>query len=220
LSRRIPLPSWHGKIRGGTGAPLPGPAIRLPCGLPDRPANRIRQRGPARPFNRSRPHHACQSSGHFPLAKSLGDSPSVLAILANDWSTSSLGPVDAWPSHLRLAASLLTRSPTPMALLWGKTGALIYNDGYARVLGNKHPHAMGRNLTEIWPEAADFNHGVMRSVQGGQSLSYRDISFLLTRDGAERRSWFDLDYSPVFDNDGQVAGTLAEVIEKTELVQT
>jgi PAS domain S-box-containing protein len=152
------------------------------------------------------------------FAKSLGDSPSARAILANDWSTGSPGPIDAWPSHLRLAASLLTRSPTPMALLWGKTGALIYNDGYARVLGNRHPEALGRNLAEVWPEAAEFNLGVLRSVQEGQSLSYRDTSFLLTRDGMERRSWFDLDYSPVFDDDGEVAGTLAVVIEKTELV--
>lgn len=152
------------------------------------------------------------------FAKSLGDSPSALAILAHDWSASPVGPVESWPGHLRLAASLLTRSPTPMALLWGETGALIYNDGYARVLGNKHPQALGRNVTDVWPEAADFNLGVLRSVQDGQSLSYRDISFLLTRDGIDRRSWFDLDYSPLFDVDGAVAGTLAVVTEKTELV--
>ena len=152
------------------------------------------------------------------FAKSLGASPGALAILANDWSTSSVGPINAWPGHLQLAASLLTRSPTPMALLWGEDGALIYNDGYARVLGSKHPGALGRGLAEVWPEAADFNLGVLRSVQQGQSLSYRDRSFLLTRDGAERRSWFDLDYSPVFDEHGRVAGTLAVVIEKTDLV--
>jgi PAS domain S-box-containing protein len=166
------------------------------------------------PVNTMPTSHTATSS----FAKSLGDSPSARAILANDWSTGSPGPIDAWPSHLQLAASLLTRSPTPMALLWGKTGALIYNDGYARVLGNRHPEALGRNLADVWPEAADFNLGVLRSVQEGQSLSYRDISFLLTRDGMERRSWFDLDYSPVFDDDGEVAGTLAVVIEKTELV--
>lgn len=152
------------------------------------------------------------------FAKSLGDSPGALAILAHDWSTSSLGPIDAWPGHLRLAVSMLTRSPTPMAMLWGEAGELIYNDGYARVLGEKHPGALGRKATDVWPEAADFNLGVLRSVGQGQSLSYRDISFLLERDGVLRRSWFDLDYSPVFDDGARVAGALAVVIEKTELV--
>ncbi|MFS0758089.1 PAS domain S-box protein [Noviherbaspirillum sp. 1P10PC] len=161
-----------------------------------------------------RTSHSATSS----FARSLGDSPGALAILAHDWSATSLGPINAWPGHLRLAVSMLTRSPTPMALLWGEAGALLYNDGYARVLGDKHPGALGSRTADVWPEAADFNLNVLRSVQQGQSLSYRDISFLLERDGVQRRSWFDLDYSPVFDDDGNVAGTLAVVIEKTELV--
>ena len=150
-------------------------------------------------------------------ADTLGDSASASTIVAHDWSDSPMGPIGAWQRNLKTTVSMVVRCPTPMALLWGEDGILIYNDGYAKVLGDKHPHALGRPVRDVWPDAADFNMDVVRRVLAGESLSYRDQFFVLERNGQSQRCWFDLDYSPVFD-DATVVGVLALVHEKTELM--
>ena len=147
---------------------------------------------------------------------SLGTSASALNILAHDWSDTPLGAIHSWQTSLRTTVALVVRCPTPMALLWGEHGILIYNDGYAAILGNKHPSALGCAVRDVWPEAAEFNAQVVRQVLAGESVSYRDQSFILQRNGQTQRAWFDLDYAPVFDGN-RVAGTLALVHEQTSL---
>ena len=151
------------------------------------------------------------------FADALGPSASASTILSHDWSASPVGPVASWQQHLKTTIAMVVRCPTPMALLWGEDGMLIYNDGYAKVLGNKHPLALGRPVRDVWPEAADFNLEVLDKVSGGESLSYRDQFFVLERDGQSQRCWFDLDYCPVFD-DTTIVGVLALVHEKTEMM--
>ena len=151
------------------------------------------------------------------FADALGTSASASTILSHDWSASSLGPIASWQRNLKTTITMVVRCPTPMALLWGGDGILIYNDGYAKVLGDKHPLALGQPVRDVWPDAADFNMAVIGKVTGGESLSYRDQFFVLERNGQSQRCWFDLDYSPVFD-DTAIVGVLALVHEKTELM--
>ena len=151
------------------------------------------------------------------FADALGTSTSASTILSHDWSASALGPIASWQRNLKTTITMVVRCPTPMALLWGGDGILIYNDGYAKVLGDKHPLALGQPVRDVWPDAADFNMAVIGKVTGGESLSYRDQFFVLERNGQSQRCWFDLDYSPVFD-DTAIVGVLALVHEKTELM--
>ncbi len=151
------------------------------------------------------------------LARTLGGSSCAKAILAMNWAATPLGPIEQWPHHLLALLPVVLRSPVPMTLLWGEHGILIYNDGYAAVVGAGHPGAMGRCVLEVWPEARDFNAEVLARVARGESLSYTDIAFDLTRGGVLDRAWFNLDYSPVFDGAGLTAGVLAVVIENTAM---
>ena len=151
------------------------------------------------------------------FADALGNSASALSILSHDWSASAIGAIESWQRTLKTTVSTVVRCPAPMALLWGEDGILLYNDGYAEVLGDKHPGALGRPIGDVWPDAADFNFAVVRKVGAGESLRYRDQFFVLERDGRSQRCWFDLDYSPVFD-DTTVVGVLALVHEKTRLM--
>ena len=153
------------------------------------------------------------------LALTMGTSSCAEAILALDWAATPLGVMAQWPPHLLAILPVVLRSPVPMTLLWGELGILLYNDGYAEVVGAGHPRAMGGPVLDIWPEARDFNANVLARVGQGESLSYRDIAFELTRGGVLERAWFNLDYSPVFDDAGQVAGVLAVVIENTAMMR-
>lgn len=155
------------------------------------------------------------SSGAF--ARTLGSSAVAADILAHDWTRSALGPMADWPQWLKAALAMVLRCPMPMALLCGPDGLLLYNDGYRVVIGERHPQVLGAAVRDAWPEAADFNTAIVEQVLAGASLSYRDQHFTLLTDGAMQERWFNLDYSPLFDDAGRPCAVLAIVNEQTAL---
>ena len=138
-------------------------------------------------------------------------------ILAHDWARTALGPVDAWPQPLKTALAMVLRCPAPMALLCGPDGVLLYNDGYRAIVGPRHPAVLGAGVRAAWPEAAEFNGAMVRQVLAGAALHYRDQPFVIDVDGVAVERWFDLDYSPLFDDDGAPWAVLALVTEQTAL---
>ena len=138
-------------------------------------------------------------------------------IKAFDWS-SSLGPVAGWPPSLRTIVGFMVHSPTPLVLLWGEPGIMIYNDAYAVFAGARHPKLLGSKVREGWPEVAAFNDNVMKVGLAGGTLQYKDQELTLIRTGRPETAWMNLDYSPVYDESGKPAGVMAIVIETTERV--
>jgi PAS domain S-box-containing protein len=143
----------------------------------------------------------------------------VGAILRS-WSgfETELGAPADWPEPLASAVQLVLNSPTPMTLLWGEAGILIYNDGYAVIAGARHPRILGMRAHDAWPELVDFHRDVMAQSQRGQSMSYRDLPLVLHRSGEAEEAWLNVDYSPVYDRAGNIQGILATVAETTVIV--
>ncbi|MGH1587397.1 sensor histidine kinase [Methylobacterium phyllosphaerae] len=135
-----------------------------------------------------------------------------------DWGQTPLGPLAGWPPSLIFAVSTLLQSPVPIVLLWGEDGIMIYNDAYSGFAGARHPRLLGSKVREGWPEVADFNDNVMRVGLAGGTLSYKDQELTLHRYGRPESVWMNLDYSPVFDEEGRPAGVIAIVVESTERV--
>lgn len=140
-------------------------------------------------------------------------------ILAFDWSATPLGPIAAWPAHLRTIVATILRAPAPMALFIGEAGVMLYNDHYIPIAGRKHPATLGAPVCTAWPEVAAFNARVLRTVLAGGSLSYRDQEFTLLRNEIEEQVWLNLDYSPIPDADGKPVGVLILITETTEKVR-
>lgn len=136
-----------------------------------------------------------------------------------EWSSTSLGPLHAWPQSLRTATALLLRCNLPMVMLWNPDGVMIYNDAYAEFAGQRHPRLLGSKVLEGWPEVAAFNAHVMDVGLKGGTLVYRDQHLILHRNGAPEDVWMNLDYSPVLNEAGEPAGVLAVVVETTERVR-
>jgi signal transduction histidine kinase len=139
-------------------------------------------------------------------------------IAAFDWSATPLGPRSAWPPSLLAAVRLLLASPSPLVILWGREGTMIYNDAYAIFAGGRHPFLLGKPVEVGWPEVASFNRQVVETCLAGGTLTYRDKQLVLYRQGKPEDVWMDLSYSPVFDDDGQPAGVIAIVFETTAKV--
>lgn len=163
-------------------------------------------------------HDEGQQGPHHPFLAGGGEAARLIA--GFNWSSTPLGAIDDWPQSLKSTCGLMVRSPVPMIVLWGSDGIMIYNDGYSLIAGERHPGILGRKVREGWPEVADFNDNVIRTVLGGGALSYRDQSLTLyRRGGAAEKLWFDLDYSAVPGDDGKPAGVIAIVRETTAKVK-
>ena len=139
---------------------------------------------------------------------------------AFDWSTTSLGPVAQWSQPLRTATQLVLASPFPMILLWGPELIQIYNDGYRELMGNRHPAGLGQPTRQCWPEVWHINEPIYRQVWAGESFSFEDALYPITRSGQLQDAWFTLAYSPVLDESGQVGGILITVLETTRQVMS
>jgi hypothetical protein len=107
-----------------------------------------------------------------------------------DWSKTELGAMDHWNQILTSMTSLVLTSTHPMALWWGQSHILIYNDGYIPVAGNKHPTAFGdtakRHYDELWPTLEP----VIEDVMKGESVYTEDSFLLMQRHGYPEETYF------------------------------
>ena len=149
----------------------------------------------------------------------LGVDGEMAALIRSfDWAATPIGPIETWPPTLRAITEFLVRSPTPIVLLWGADGVMIYNDAYT-VFAGPGKSKLGMNVVDGWPEVADFNRNVMRVGLAGGTLSYKDQELTLVRDGRAAPAWMNLDYSPVVDEWGRPGGVVAFVVETTDRVR-
>lgn len=133
-----------------------------------------------------------------------------------DWSLSPLGAAETWPQSLRTAVDIVTHSPMPMALLWGPQLTHLYNDAFARLAGDKHPHAFGQPTHTAWPELRSATEPIYHSVLQGRTHTCRDQQWRLPYAGRLCDLWLDLTYSPVLDESASVAGILITALETSE----
>jgi PAS domain S-box-containing protein len=155
-------------------------------------------------------------TGPFGFLGKIGPTSSLIKNF--DWSATTLGAIATWPGYLKSAVSMMLQSPVPMTILWGSDGVLIYNDGYARIAGAKHPEILGMTVRDAWPENAAFNAHVMQVGLSGASLTYQGQEITLQRGGPPEQVWLDLFYSPILDATDRPTGVLAVVIETTQRV--
>lgn len=135
-----------------------------------------------------------------------------------DWASTSLGPRDSWGGHLRATVDNLVNSPVPKVLMWGPDHIMIYNDGYIDIAGGYHPKALGGAVPHIWPEIWDWNRKILETGFRGEVQGFQDQSMILRRNGREEEVFFDLFYTPIRIENGDVGGVLCTVIENTERV--
>ena len=133
-----------------------------------------------------------------------------------EWSAKPLGPCEHWPPTLRTTVELVLACQFPMIALWGLDLIQIYNDGYLTLMGAKHPAGMGQPTSECWPEVWEFNEPVYKRVWLGETLTFEDQLFPITRHGFLEEAYFTLCYSPIRDHLQTIAGVLVSVFETTQ----
>ncbi|TWI44195.1 PAS domain S-box-containing protein, partial [Pseudomonas duriflava] len=131
------------------------------------------------------------------------------------WEHSPLGKPETWPQTLQMLVSIVLGSKQAMFIAWGVDKTMIYNDAYADILGRKHPLAMGQPLLDVWKEAREELAPIIADVYSGSSVYMDDFTLTMHRHGYPEEAHFSFSYTPVRDEQGQVAGFFCPCVETT-----
>lgn len=142
-----------------------------------------------------------------------GEAGEVLRAI--DWASNPLGPVDTWPMSLQSSVRLMLGSEFPMMIHWGPDLITFYNDAYAPSLGHKHPGNLGRPAREWWSEMWDQLTPIFDKVLAGGSYFVEDARYTPDRTGTPEDAYFTHCHSPLWDDEGRVAGIFLVVTETT-----
>ena len=159
------------------------------------------------------------SDGAEPAFLRGGGETSAL-VRALDWSKTPLGPIESWSGSLRAVVGIILGSRHPMFLWWGPELIQIYNDAYLPSFGNgKHPAAMGQPGRECWQEIWPIIGPQIDDVMTRGKASWNEDQLVpILRNGRLEEVYWTYGYSPVYDDDGSVGGTLVVCTETTSRV--
>ena len=133
-----------------------------------------------------------------------------------DWERTAFGPVENWSQALRSAVSICLTTRFPVVLYYGPERALIYNDAWRPVVGDKHPWSFGRAGTEVWAEIWDIIGPMFDTVFETGEATWSDDQLLpLNRFGYVEECYFYYSYSPIRGEGGRVEGIFTAVTETT-----
>ncbi|MFS2041837.1 sensor histidine kinase [Agrobacterium tumefaciens] len=154
---------------------------------------------------------------HGPATPNNGSMADI--IRNHDWASTSLGPMSSWPPQLKCAVDIAIPSGAQIVMFCGHDFTAIYNDAYAPTIGAKHPNALGRPAKENWAELWDDLEPLLLKVrEGGETIVAKDRPFYIERHGRPETVYFDISYSPISDEHGQMLAVLCIVNETTERV--
>ena len=153
---------------------------------------------------------------HWPV----GNGTLATLVREADWTASPLGPACTWPKTLRTVLDLVLSAEVQIAVFWGPEYLAFYNDAYRTSLGKKHPEVLGKTATLHWTA---LWHGLEPQLAGvrasGNTFTARDSPFVIDREGRLEQVFFDLSYSAVWDEAGDVAGVMCILNETTARVR-
>ncbi|MFI7577168.1 SpoIIE family protein phosphatase [Micromonospora sp. NPDC049497] len=160
----------------------------------------------------------------MPPAPVSGQPAAADLVLHHDWSRTPLGPWAGWDPSVHAAAELVLASPVPMALTLGDDLLLLYNDGYAELIGDKHPAALGRPAAEMFPEIwhlPGIGEVVEHTYRTGEPFLEKETTLPLLRrgSGVMEQAVFTRGYSAVRDSTGAIVGVLTVAAETTQVAQ-
>lgn len=134
---------------------------------------------------------------------------------AFSWSSTALGDASGWSRSLHTVIQLVMDAPLPMFVLWGAQRTLVYNPAFSLIAGQRHPQAFGCAVAQVWPGLWQWDDDLVAAGLPGALLQFADQP--LANDSPTHR--FDLFYTPVADDAGQLGGMLCIVVDSSRRVQ-
>jgi signal transduction histidine kinase len=103
-----------------------------------------------------------------------------------------------------------------MILTWGPEFTQIYNDAYAKLIGDKHPQALGDDIRITMAENWDtLGPMIERVMETGQANWTAALPLLMDRSGYREEAYFSVSHAPAENDEGIIVGMLAVCSEVT-----
>ncbi|HEY1606493.1 MAG TPA: HWE histidine kinase domain-containing protein [Allosphingosinicella sp.] len=128
-----------------------------------------------------------------------------------DWGSTPLGPIALWPDRLRFAVELCHRFSGAAAVYWGPELNLLYNEGFAELLRDRHPAVLGRPAREVWAQVWDrVGPQFAQVLETGEQVVATEFQAMRLRDGVPEESYWNYSLTPLLAADGSVAGIFTQ----------
>lgn len=137
----------------------------------------------------------------------------------HDWAATPLGAPETWPQSLRTAVSICLNSPVLGTVLWGPDLIMLYNDAYITAMPERHPHALGRPVTEVWADTwSVVSPPLLRAMASGEGFAQDRFELVMERGGRIETTYWNITASPIRAEDGEVAGLFNQAFEITSQI--
>ena len=114
----------------------------------------------------------------------------IQLVRSHDWASSELGPMKSWSVQLRRLVNMCMTDPRPAAVWWHKSRTIIYNEGYASILGKRHPSVLGQSFQTAWPElVGSFDQHFLKCEETGASIKGDNALYITERNGYSEELW-------------------------------
>src|SRR5579863_5211273 len=138
---------------------------------------------------------------------------------ALDWDATPLGPPSQWPQALKTCVRIMLTSPQPIWIGWGEELTYLYNDAYKAIIGGKHPDALGKPTSVVWPELMSVIGPMLSVAMRGDEGTYVEAQrLIMERHGYEEETYYTFSYSPVRNERGGAGGIICFNTDDTRRV--
>ena len=134
--------------------------------------------------------------------------PSDKTIRSIDWSETPLGTIDNWPRVLKTTVDIAAGADEAMLVIWGSKQISLYNQRFARLIGERHPDALGRPFDELVSESADELCSLIRQARSDESPQTRAIPMPPELTGRSASTCFQCQAIPIAGKAGTTDGVL------------
>jgi len=149
-------------------------------------------------------------------ASPLSLTPHQRFLRSINWSATDFGPMSGWSRELRQMVRFMMAEATPAILYWGDTNAIIYNEAYVPLIGDKHPEMLGRRALDVFPEFWNkFEVVIEEQRRTGVSASGDASMLLMERHGFLEETYFNWTLVPVINDEGYHVGCYGAPLDKT-----
>lgn len=149
----------------------------------------------------------------------IGGGKSGELIRRHDWSATSIGIPERWPSALRNALGLMLSSCDSMYLVWGPKLLFFCNDAYRAAQEMRLQDLVGTpfpvSMENVWSSVQDS----MAEALAGRANRMTDTPSITVRGGAEITTWWSYSFSPIRDDAGSIKGVLCFAKDTTDHVR-
>lgn len=136
-----------------------------------------------------------------------------------DWASTSLGPMDGWPRALISVLRTVLASRQPICFWWGPELLQFHNDDYLPILADREARALGAPFRELWSDVWQDVEPFVQAAMQGRGTWNEDLPLDMVRNGRVEPTFWTFSYSPLYGDDGEVAGLLNIVTETTQAVR-